>query len=43
MIDFGEFLSLSLENPTAVTSIQYVCYIYEENKPGSSVNDLRYS
>ena len=26
MIDFGEFPSLSLESPSVVTSIQYVCY-----------------
>ena len=36
MIDSGEFPSLSLES--TVTSIQYVCYLYEENKSGSSVN-----
>ena len=36
MIDSGEFPSLSLES--SVTSVQYVCYLYEENKSGSSVN-----
>ena len=40
VINFGEFPSLSLENPPVVTSIQYVCYLYEENKSGSSVNEL---
>ena len=43
MIDFGEFPSISLESPSVVTSIQYVvCYLYEENKSGSSVNELQY-
>ena len=42
MIYFGEFPSLSLESLSVVTSIQYVCYFYEENKSGSSVNELRY-
>ena len=36
MIDSGEFPSLSLES--TVTLIQYVCYLYEENKSGLSVN-----
>ena len=40
-IDFGEFPSS--ESPFVVTSIQYVCYLYEEVKSGSSVNELRYS
>ena len=42
MIDFSEFPSFSLEFPSVVTSIQYVCYLYEENKSDSSVNKLRY-
>ena len=42
MIYFGEFPSLSLESLSVVTSIQYVCYLHEENKSGSSVNELRY-
>ena len=42
MIDFGEFLSFSLENLSLVTSIQYVCYLYEENKSGSSENELHF-
>ena len=42
MIDFSEFPSFSLESPSVVTSIQYVCYLYEENKSDSSVNKLRY-
>ena len=42
MIDFNEFSSLSLESPSVSTSIQYVFYLYEENKSGSSVNKLRY-
>ena len=41
MIDFGEFPSLPLESPSVVTSVQYVCYLYDDNKSGSSVNDLR--
>ena len=42
MIDFGQFPALSLEIPCVVTSIQCVCYLYEEYKPGSSVNELRH-
>ena len=42
MIELGEFPSLSLETPSAVTSIQYVCYLYDENKSGSIVNELLY-
>ena len=34
--------SLSLESPFVVTSIQYVCYLYEEDKSGSSVNKSLY-
>ena len=41
MIDFGEFPSLSLETPSIVTSNQFVCYLYEKNKLGSSENELR--
>ena len=37
VIDFYEFPSLSF-----VTSFQYVCYVYEENKSGSSVNEIPY-
>ena len=33
---------LALFSSFAVTSIQYVCYLYEENKSGSSVNELGY-
>ena len=40
MIDFGEFPSLSLESLAVVTSIHYACYLYEESKSGSSVNEL---
>ena len=43
MIDFREFFSLSLESLSVVTSLHYVCYLYEENKSGSSVNELRRS
>ena len=43
MIDLGEFPSPSLESLSVVTSMQYTCYLYEENKSGSSVNELRYS
>ena len=42
MIDIGEFPSLFLESPSAVTSIKYVCYLYEVNKSGSSLNELRH-
>ena len=45
MIVFGEFPSLSLESPSVVTSIQYGCYLYDENKSGSMnerMNELRY-
>ena len=42
MIDFVEFPSLSLESPSVVTSVQYICYLYEENKSVSNVNELRY-
>ena len=33
--------SLPIESPSVVTSVQYVCYLYDDNKSGSSVNDLR--
>ena len=44
MINFGEFPSLFLESPSAVTSIHYVIFmlLYDENKSGSRVNELRY-
>ena len=42
MIDFVELPSFSLGSPSVVTSIQYVCYLYEENKSVSNVNNLRY-
>ena len=42
MTDFDEFPSLSLENPTVVTSIQDARYLYEENKSGAGMNELRY-
>ena len=41
MIDFGEFPSL--ENLSVVTAMHYVRYLFEENKSGSIVNELRYS
>ena len=41
MIDFSDFPLLSLES-LSVTSIQYVCHLYEENKSGSIVNELQY-
>ena len=41
MINFGEFLSFSLEIPSVVTSIQHLCYLYDDNKSGSSMNELR--
>ena len=41
VMDFIDFASLSLENPYVATSIQYVCYLYEENKSASRVNELR--
>ena len=42
MIDFGEFPSLYLESPSVVASMEYVCYLYDDNtdnKSGSSVNE----
>ena len=42
MIDFDEFSLLSLESLFAVTSIQYVYYLYEENKSVSNENQLHY-
>ena len=42
MIDFGELPSFSLES-MFVTSMHCVCYLYEENKLGWSVYELRYS
>ena len=42
IINFGESPSLSLESLSVVTSIQYVCYCYDENKSDSSVNELQY-
>ena len=42
-INFGEFPSLSLESLSVVTSMHYVCYLYETNKSDSSVNELRYN
>ena len=41
--DWLRWISLYLESPSAVTSLHYVCYLHEENKSGSSVNELRYS
>ena len=35
-------ISFTLFSPSAVTSIQYACYLYEDNKSGSSVNEFRY-
>ena len=43
MIGFGEFPSLSLESLSVITSMHYQCCLYEKNKSGSSVNELRYS
>ena len=40
MIDFIKFPSISLESPSVVTLIQYVSYLYNDNKSGSSVNEL---
>ena len=40
IIDFVKFPSLSLESPSVVTLIQYVSYLYNDNKSGSSVNEL---
>ena len=37
MINFGEFPLTSI----SLTSIQYVYYLYDDNKSGSSVNELR--
>ena len=35
------FPHFSLERPSVVTSIQYVCYLYDDKKSGSSVSELR--
>ena len=35
IIDFVKFPSLSLESPSVVTLIQYVSYLYNDNKSGS--------
>ena len=43
MLDSGEIPSLSLESLSVVTLMQHVCYLYEENKSDSSVNELTYS
>ena len=40
MIDFGELASISLESLSVVASIKYVCYLYDDNKSASSVNEL---
>ena len=42
MINFDEFPSLSLECPSVAFTIQYECYLYDENKSGSGVNELRH-
>ena len=42
MIDFSEFPSFSLRSLSVVTSIQYICYLYEVSKSGSGVNELQY-
>ena len=42
VINFGEFSSLSLESPSVVTSILYVCYLYEEHKADAKMNELQY-
>ena len=41
MIGVGQVLSLSLQSPSVVTSIQYTCHLYDDNKLGSSMNELR--
>ena len=43
MIDSDEYPSLSSESLFVVTPMHYVCYLYEKNKSGSSVNELQYS
>ena len=42
MSNFGELPSLSLECPSVVAAIQFVCYLYQENKANSNINELRY-
>ena len=42
MSHFGEFPSLSLECSSVVAAIQFVCFLYQENKPHSNINQLRY-
>ena len=41
MVNFGEYPSLSLESSSVVTSIQYVCYLHDDNKSDSSVDELQ--
>ena len=41
MIKFGELPSLPLENPSVVTLIQCLYYLYVDNKLASGVNELR--
>ena len=41
MIDFGEFSLPFLQSSSVVTSVQYVCYLFEGNKLVLNVNGLR--
>ena len=42
MRDFGEFPSLCLESSSVVAAIQFVCYLYQEKKATSNIDELRY-
>ena len=42
MIDFDEFSSLFLESLSVIPSIEYLCYLYDEKKSVSNVNELQY-
>ena len=40
MRDFGELQSLSWECSSVVATIHRVCYLYQENKENSKINEL---
>ena len=41
MRNFGEFPLFFLEWSSVVAAIQFVGYLYQENKPTSNINELR--
>ena len=42
MRDFGEFPSLSLECSSVIAAIQFICYLHQENRAISKINELWY-